>query len=115
LIPPILINNKFVTTFTDKANFFNEFFSNQCTPLENGSSLPTTQNYLTTKTFDNIDFTDHDILDIIRSLDANKAHSHDDISVRMIKLSDYSIVKPLSIIFRNSLDSCVFPKEWKKI
>ena len=31
---------------------------------------------------------------ILKSLDANKAHGHDDISISMLKLSHKSILKP---------------------
>ena len=41
-----------------------------------------------------IKFDSNDILKIIRSLNINKAHGHDDISVRMIKMCDGSLVQP---------------------
>ena len=41
------------------------------------------------------------ILNIIRSLNPNKAHGWDEISIRMIKLSDVALVNPLRIIFSN--------------
>ena len=47
LIPPLLVNNKFLTDFEAKANIFNNFFSKECTPLANGSKLPQNQVYLT--------------------------------------------------------------------
>ena len=53
------------------------------------------------------------ILNVIRSLNPNKAHSWDEISIRMIKLSDNSLVTPLKIIFTNSLKQGVFPGIWK--
>ena len=55
-----------------------------------------------------------DILKIIRSLDINKAHSHDDISVRMMKIYDDAIAQPLKMIFVNSVNEAVFPSQWKK-
>ena len=42
-----------------------------------------------------------DILKIIRKLNVNKAHGHDDISIRMLKICDSVITEPLSIIFKN--------------
>ena len=53
------------------------------------------------------------ILAIIRSLNPNKAHGWDEISIRMIKLSDASLVTPLKIIFTNCLRNGVFPEVWK--
>ena len=40
LIPPLLVNNKFVSDFTEKSNLFNDFFATQCTLLSNNSVLP---------------------------------------------------------------------------
>ena len=60
------------------------------------------------------DFEDQDILKIIRTLDINKAHDHDSISVHMIKDCDSNIVKSLSTIFRNSLNSAIFPDNWER-
>ena len=54
------------------------------------------------------------IYKIIKNLDPNKAHGHDMISIRMIKLCGISIFKPLEIIFQNCLSSGKFPSEWKK-
>ena len=53
------------------------------------------------------------ILNIMRSLNPNKAHGWDEISIRMIKLSDASLVTPLMIIFANCLRQGVFPEIWK--
>ena len=54
------------------------------------------------------------ILKIIKDLNPNKASGFDEISVKMIQLCDDSIILPLAFIFRNALDSEVFPSNWKK-
>ena len=41
----------------------------------------------------------------------NKAHGHDDIPIRMIKICDKFLVKPL---FQNSIKSSHYPDIWKK-
>ena len=63
---------------------------------------------------DTIVFSKKDIYDIIKNLDPDKAHGHDMISLRMIKLCGISICKPLEIIFQNCLHLGKFPSEWKK-
>ena len=55
-----------------------------------------------------------DIRKIIKFLDVNKAHGHDGISVRMIKMCDESMVQPVSLIFRGCIDTGVYPDTWKK-
>ena len=57
---------------------------------------------------------DNDILKIIRSPDINKVYGHDDISVRMVKICDDSIKKPLSIIYKNCITTGIYPNAWKK-
>ena len=61
-----------------------------------------------------INFSTDDILKIVRNLDPNKAHRHDKISIRMIKICDTSICKPLKLIFQSCLKSGKFSAEWKK-
>ena len=40
-------------------------------------------------------FSENDILKVIRKLDPNKAHDHDKISIRTLRLSNKAICKPL--------------------
>ena len=114
LIPPILINNKLISNFKEKANHFNAFFASQCTPVPNNSTLPLVTTPITNASLSSISFNDQDILNIIHSLNINKAHGYDDISIRLLKIWDSSIVKPLPIIFKNCLLSGSFPNNWKK-
>ena len=104
LIPLLLIDDKFVTDIQAKANIFNTLFVDQCTPLKNNSVLPTKQLFLTQARLGTLDFNEGEILKIIRVLNINIAHGHDDISIRMIKICDESLLKPLSILFKNSLN-----------
>ena len=55
-----------------------------------------------------------DVLKIIRNLDPNKAHGHDMINIRKIKICDTSICRSLKLIFQSCLESGKFPTEWKK-
>ena len=113
LISPILKGNKYVSDFKEKANYFNEFFSLQCSPVVNSSVLPD-KLYLTTSSLESITICGSGILKTIRSLDINKAHGHDDILVRMMKISNDAIVEPLKMLFVNSVNQVVFPSRWKK-
>ena len=97
-----------------KANIFNNFFAEQCTPLKNSSVLPQNQMFLTQSRVNCIDFNGGEILKIVRALNIHKAHGHDDISIRMIKICDKSLVKPLILLFENSAKSSSNPDIWKK-
>ena len=104
-IPPLFHENKFVTDFKEKAELFDYLFVNQCS-----LNLP----QLTNKCLDSLHFSSSDIAKIISHLDPNKAHGHDMLSIRMIKLCGNSICKPLSIILNDCLNMGKFPHEWKK-
>ena len=69
---------------------------------------------LTNHRLDTIDLDSKKVLAIIRSLDVNKAHGWDDVSARMIKICDDSLVKPILNIFRCSFDSGKYPNNWKR-
>ena len=84
LIPPILISNKLVSNFKEKANHFNAFFASQCTPISNDSMLPLVITPATYASLLSISFKDQDVLKIIHFLNINKAHKYDDISIRLL-------------------------------
>ena len=83
IIPPILTDGKLKFDIKIRANYCNNFFASQCNPLVNNSKLPDK----TTLQLDLLQLSSTTIifLKIIRSLNINKAHGHDGISVRMIK------------------------------
>ena len=95
IIPPLLVHDKFITNFFGEANLFNEFSSKQCRPLQNNSTLPKSNTYHSENRLNDITFDNQKLLKIIQSLDANKAHGYDGISIRMLKLSSPSKIKPL--------------------
>ena len=111
-LPPLLGNGLFVTDFTEKAQLFNDYFILQCTTLDTGSEIP--QNIpVAASLLNDIVISDEKILKIISSLNSDKAHGCDEISVRVIKLSDAALVVPLKIIFANCLRCSLFPQIWK--
>ena len=44
----------------------------------------------------------------MRNLNINKAHGHDNISIRMLKICDFVLVEPLPLIYKNCINSGVF-------
>ena len=61
-----------------------------------------------------VKFVNNDILKIMQNLNPNKAHGHDKISIRMLKLCDNSLCRPLELIFKDCLTNEIFPSDWKK-
>ena len=66
-------------------------FANQCFFIPNNSILPSELNLLAEHTLTSCGFSETCIHQIINSLDSNKAHSHDMISVRRSELCVESI------------------------
>ena len=112
-IPPLIHNNRFVVDFEEKSELFNSFFVKQCTRIETGSNLPTQILRRTNESLNTINFTEDDILNVIRKLDPSKAHGHDQISIRMVQICDKAICKPLHLIFPSCIESEIFPTECK--
>ena len=102
LMPTLLVKY-----FLDKVNLFNNFFIKQCTPISNDSTVPVNTNFETRERLSSLESCVDDIVKTIRSLDQNKAHGHDEISICMIKLCASSISKPLHLIFRNCLETVI--------
>ena len=100
--------------FKEKAELFNDFFTRQCSLVDNNSKLPSVVNKNTHQSLSTVEFSTYDILKIIRNLDPNKAHGDDMISIRMLNICDESICKPLGIIFRSCLENGKFPSQWEK-
>ena len=112
-IPPLFVNNMYVTDCQEKATLFNDFFSAQCNPFTNNSTLP---NFvpLTDKTLSDFQISDNEIKELLAGLNVNKAHGPDEISANMLKICHESIILPLNIIFSNILNTGIFPSQWKK-
>ena len=56
-----------------------------------------------------IKINEDDILSIIKSLNSNKSHGWDKLSIKMIKMCDKTLVYPLKLIFKASIQEGVFP------
>ena len=110
IIPLLFYKNRFVTDFK-KLNYLTHFFAKQCTIINNGSSLPSELLHETDKALSNITFSSDGILKIIQNLGSERAHDHDRISIRMLKICGSSLCKPLKIIFKSCLESGIFPLE----
>ena len=82
--------NKFVTDFKEKAELFNESFAKQC--------LPSHLYYLTD--LSSVSFSQDGIAKVIQNIDPSKAHGHDNISIRMLKICGSSIYNPVEMIFK---------------
>ena len=70
--------------------------------------------FLTLSRLGILDFNENVVLKKIRALNIHKAHDHDDISIRMIPVCDRLLLKPLIILFQNSVKYSYYPDTWKR-
>ena len=91
LIPSLFLENKYVTDFKEKAKLFNAFFAKQCSLIQNSRELPSHLHYLTDNRLSSVIFSEDDMAKIIQNLDPSKAHGHDNISIRILKICGSSI------------------------
>ena len=111
-IPPIILNNTYITIFQQKANIYNDYFADQCKILDNDSTLPETT-YETTASLDYINKSKKDIVNILTKLCPKKTGGYDGISVRMLQLCAFEIATPLLMIFQKCLLTGALPDSWK--
>ena len=90
------------------------FFPEQCTHLKSSSVLPNNQNSLTQTRLVSLDLNENETIKTIRALKIHKAHGHDNISIRMIKVCDKSLLKPSILLFQNSIMLSYYSDIWKK-
>ena len=107
-------NILYCTNFTRKWICYKFFFAKQCSTIESGGEVPSFLHPKADKSLSNIAFTEKDIEKVKENLDSNKVHGHDMINIRMLKICVKSIITPLLIIYKKSLEEGCFPNEWKK-
>ena len=94
LIPPLFDSNRFASDLKHKPEPFSDFFSNQRLIINNNSKLLTNLNHDTGRRLFSVTFSADDVAKVIQNVNSNKAHGHDNISIRMLKICDDTIRKP---------------------
>ena len=90
------------------------FFPKQSSVIENNNVISSSTNLITDQYLKKIELTKDNIKRIICKLNPNKAHGHNMISIRMLKMSGDAVIEPLFKIFKNCLKYGIFPEDWKK-
>ena len=80
-----------------------------CTPIDNESCLPFFS-YRTRSRIKSFHVSENDILAIIKTIDPNKTHGFDNISIKMVTICSQSLILPLKTIFKHSLKKGKFPE-----
>ena len=80
-----------------------------------GAYVPTHMQYLTNNCLPSVTFFQDDIAKISQNLDSGKAHGDNNISIHMLKICGSAIYKPLTMTFKQCVDTAIFPSEWNKV
>ena len=114
-IPALIVDNKQVTTSSDKATCFSKYFAEQQTlpPLPFNHQLPPLI-FMTDSRMDSVETSEEEVLKIINTLEVGKAHGPDGISNRLLKETAKTISKPLASLFNKSFELGKVPKVWKE-
>ena len=91
---------------------FNSFLTKQCSLIETGTELPA-EYLLSHHRLESVNLDPTKIVSIICAFDVSKPQEWDNVSVRMVKVCDKYLVKPLFNIFQFSLETGDFPSNWK--
>ena len=94
LIPVLFNSNRVISDFRQKPELFNDIVTNQYSLISYYSKLPTNLNHVTDRRLSAVIFSAGDIGKIFQKPNANKAHGHDNISIRMLKICGGTIHKP---------------------
>jgi hypothetical protein len=114
-IPALVVDNKSISTSSDKAKHFTTYFAAQQTlpPLPFNHALPPIL-FLTNQRLHSIQTNETEVLKILKSLDTGKANGPDGVSNKLLKESASAIASPLSSLFNKSFDLAKVPTQWKK-
>ena len=111
-IPPLLNDSDILYDNEEKADAFNNYFTQQTFLIEPDRE-PTTPVYIYSTTFSSLHLEQSEIKPLLQSLPLGKAVGPDLINNRVLKETPSQLAVPLSEIFNYSLSIGVFSTQWK--
>ena len=117
-LPPIVCRRDifylgvFVFVCVQKAEILNKYFSSISNLNDENKVLPD-YDCKCLNVLSDIEVCEQDVIDIISTLNVDKAVGHDIISNRMLLAVKNEIAKPLSMLFNRSIQEMFFPDQWK--
>ena len=103
LITPILSNGTFITNVCEKITLFNTIFADQCTPINNSSTLPPFE-YKVNSKIEDVSFSEHGILSIHSGADPMVVNIVNFLPIKNIG----NLTLPLSLTFQIPFVLCLF-------
>ena len=104
-------NNDHASTDLQKAQLFNNYFYSVFLPSSTFTSEPDTHS--SPHSLQNIQFSDSDVLDILTTLDINKACGIDNFSPRIFRYCALPLLQIICRLFSTSLSCGTLPIDWR--
>ena len=105
----IHLNGRYRTNAKDKADLFNDFFSDQ---FSGGSEYGIPIDWTNDEAF-HIDFPSTRVRSLLSNINSNKACGPDSIHGKLLKHCANSLCHPFSLLFTLSYNTGYIPREWK--
>ena len=112
-IPPLNADDVILDDDSDKANLYNDYFTQQTSLDDTHASLPATPLENTT-TLSSFIITQDEVQETLKSLNVGKAVGPDSISNRLLKELAVPLSLPLCDLFKFSLQNGQVPTSWKE-
>ena len=100
------------TNDTEKAELFNQYFKEVFTK-EDLVNVPDVERKIIDKMLEEVEITEEKVEKKLKKLNQNKSPGPDNVHPRILKELSAELAKPLSIIFKKSLDAGKLPISWK--
>ena len=113
LYPPINRDGQTICDDQEKAEAFNNFFLSHSNIDTSNAHTPDSAT-IVNQTLSSITILEQDVIDLLKSLDTNKATGPDQISQMMLKQAGEAIAPSLTKLFNLSLRENKYPTLWKK-
>jgi len=110
-LPPLEVNNSFLTDNKDKASAFNDFFISHSNINTDNAQLP--PDNFPNPNLVSVNVREQEVLDLLKCIDTSKATGPDEISPKLLHEAGNTIVPSLTKMFNLCLSSCKVPQMWK--
>jgi hypothetical protein len=115
-VGPLKTNNdKIINDNTEIASSLNEYFSSVFT-VENLTSLPNAHQFFTgnqSEAMSTVIITEDIVLNKLNKINVNKSNGPDEMHCKILYELRYELVKPLTYLFQQSLETSVVPQDWR--
>ena len=112
-IPTLIDNNNYYVTDESKACLLNEYFAQQSIFVPPPNCHLPEFTYITDSRLESIDITPFKVSKILQRLPVKKASGPDQVNNTLLKLTADVICDPLANIFNKSLNTSLYPEDWK--